>query len=151
VYGILNGKNDCAGFFNNMASAFVGGSTPSAAGLFQTDNIQFMHNDPFVQVAAFTTQGTGANSTINVNINSPWTFPVRVVNGHISVFNFGFVSSSPQGHTIELMHEFAHTINLMSSTIFPPDGGNQAQSTANTNTIIQKCGATVQNIFEAFQ
>ncbi len=149
VDGILRGNNPCSTFFNSMAVDFTGSNEPvSAPDMFQSDNIRFSNNADFTLYAANTSQGTGAGSRINVNINSPWTFSVRSgVNGPPLLYHVGpFLSSTLQGQTVELMHEFAHNINSMNSQVFPPDDGIPTQSFANTNTIVTNCAATIQSV-----
>jgi RHS repeat-associated protein len=148
VAGILGGTNPCSSYFNATAQDFTEGSNSSAVSIFDAVNIKSKNNQPFTPVAAQTSQGTGAFSVITVNLNSPWTLPVALTATGPKIYYVGpFVASTPQGHLIELLHEFAHNINPENSTAFPRDGLNSAQSAANTQTIIQNCGSTVQDLF----
>lgn len=160
VKNILNGKSPCAQFFQQGAKSFLGADTPSASDLFGSDSIVKDKDGPAKLTksadgntisqpyAAKTSEGTGANSTIDLNpngafFNSTAFFANSMGSGSPATGDLTiggsdnprqYAGGSIQAQATILLHEFAHTINLI-----PSDGGDATQSLKNTQTILDHC------------
>lgn len=126
----------CSDYFNGGAATFSAGTQTLAALFLASDSVLSVSNPTFTAVGGTTTQGTGSGSTITMNLNSPFMLPVRIQNGAPpSLYKVGsFVSASPQGRMGMLLHELAHTLNMI-----PRDGTSRDQSIRNTQTIMDHC------------
>lgn len=135
---VLSGNNPCSSFFNDAAATFTEGSNPSASSIFNAVNIVPNYNSTFDGNMAYTGEGAGVFSTIQVQANSPWSIS-QSPGGKCCYVQGPFLSTSLQGHTINLFHEFGHDINAL-----PPDPGNNELSHANTQTVSTNCASTVK-------
>jgi len=159
VNNILNGKSDCAKFFNDGAQAVSG---ESAADVFASDNIITDKNGPGTitqsedgntraqPYAAKTSQGTGAGSDIHLNPNGAFfrqsafvtdstgriLSPVTTANLTIggTANPSAYLGNTLSAQVTILLHELAHNLNLI-----PDDSTSPDQSKSNTQTIIDKC------------
>ena len=167
VDDILKGNGECAKFFNQGASSFLGGaSSQTAADLFDSDNINVESGKATTitksadgsltqPYAARTSEGTGANSDIILNSNGAFfnssAFIVNAsgqITGQTGRLTFGGTADpfAYGGNTLAaqagiLLHEFAHTINLI-----PSDSSSPDQSTKNSQTILDKCKHQIDNL-----
>ena len=147
VLSILNGNNPCtANLFNPSANDLMPLSlySPTPAGdIFATDTIVPNFNSGFTSVIATSEENTGWESTITVNVNSPWTSSMQPGNPGPVYTQGPFLSTSLGGHAVALLHEFGHTIGSL-----PPDNpnsGSGVSSSANTATVVQNCATTIQS------
>ena len=144
VVDFLKQHNPCSEYFNAGAQAFlnVGEITgPIASAVLSTDQLVPIANEPFTAVAMTSTQGSGPGATIQVNLNSPFLFPSH---GQ-GLYHIGEeLSTSDVGRAGMLLHELAHTLNMI-----PRDGGNPDQSHQNTQTIMTNCEGALVSSFGA--
>jgi RHS repeat-associated protein len=141
IQNILRGNNDCAKFFNAYAKIFNG---HTAVDIFAQTTIETNSNSSFTNVIATSSEGAGASQPITVNANSPFMFPYRA-----GLFKLGpFISSSPAGNVVALLHEFGHAIYAL-----PPDSQgldpSGMVSHGNTDTILNNCQSAVQAAISA--
>lgn len=149
IMQVLLGKNDCSQFFDESATAWATIEhvpRQSAAAMFARVNVVSVANSGFIRAAAYTNQGTGAASTITVNMNSPFSFGVRPTpNGPPTYYWLGpFISATTQGNAVVLLHEFAHNIQAVSPDNSGLDPSGMV-SASNTGTILKHCTTAIQS------
>jgi hypothetical protein len=140
IANILTGDNDCSKFFNNssdldLSDSYGDFAQETAAHAFLSDDIR---PEPLGSplVGASTTQGGGDRSMIFVNsagfmLNSAGFIGAQPV----TLPGLGpFAPNTVGTQIVGLLHEFAHTLDLI-----PRDQGNVSQSVRNTKTILDNC------------
>jgi RHS repeat-associated protein len=163
VNKILTDQNDCSKFLNNspyLLFANMSGGNYTAAEVFASDEISTYNGDAYInQVGdkrkepdiATTTQATGFDSEINVNLNGAF-FRVsafiridgRVTNrtGSLTVGGWGtYGGNSLHARVTAFLHELAHNLGAIL-----PDAGNSQQSKDNTATILANCKKAIDAV-----
>jgi hypothetical protein len=115
----------------------------------ESGGIELIRN-PYV---AYVLQGEGPNSTVTININGAFFFPManvaedRFEGGPLSFRGARAIGVGPyaggtlRAQVLALLHEFGHVIDLL-----PPDHGDyEGKSRQNTQDVLRYCRAEVES------
>jgi hypothetical protein len=151
---VLNGKNDCASFFNTapLVQLNANSLTPAVlpatgADFFASDLLEPDKNMPYT-VGAATTEGAGANAVIAYNSNAGGVFRSafnpQTARPYPASLLGGFNGGSVQAQALMLLHELAHTLLLISPDSPAAVNAGFPSSQTNTKTISDHCAKAIQ-------
>jgi RHS repeat-associated protein len=152
VHKILSGDNPCSQFFNSaddliIASALAGGVT-TADQLFSTQTV----SPVLVTTATIGAQtfGTGKGAVILLNQPGPFYYP-KGIDSHgktVPLQEGPYAGGSPEAQATILLHEIAHTLNLIPSDKPAQDPRGDINN-ANTQTILDNCKQAIDDAIKA--
>jgi hypothetical protein len=168
IAAILKGNNDCAKFFNSGAQGLLPDSKTPGADALASDHVTKDKSGPATitqeddgklaqPYGARTAQNAGLNADIYLNphgafyettafVRDSSGLPVKTKpNAPLTIGGtsnpYQYSGGSIQAQAVILLHELAHTLNLI-----PADGKSPGQSLTNTQTILDKCKAEIDKL-----
>jgi hypothetical protein len=143
---VLSGNNDCSNFFNS--SVFFSPGDITEGGPTFPDAAAALASDTFTEVGDLSPltggtsiQGAGFGATIKINAASNGTFLSN--RGSIGEFGGVFSTGSLAGQAVQVLHELAHTLDLIPTDVYPNGVAIPNASSNNSNTIVQQCALAI--------